>query len=116
LINIISYFIIFISSYVLSQDVINERYSLGYDNCVFRSVISNDSCYYITGITANSPNTNKLEGAFVRINFDSNLYESKILSNDTMSINLASNSNLIKTFDNNFAQIASTNIIGTPNS
>jgi len=92
----------------LSQPNINQRYTLNYDASIFGSVVATDSCYYVSGMGANSFGTQYQEGAFVKINFDGSLNNQKMYQNDTLEIVLWETPNLIKTLDNNFAQIGVT--------
>ena len=41
------------SSFIIAQPPINERFNLGYDAAIFGSVIATDSCYYISSVGLN---------------------------------------------------------------
>jgi hypothetical protein len=89
------------------QPVLNERYIINdATSSVFSSVIATDSCYYVSGGHTNGGGFSQLESHFIRFHFDGSINFSSNIDNDTMGIGFFPSSQMIKTLDGNFAQMA----------
>jgi hypothetical protein len=93
-----------ITNISLSQNVINERYSFGYDYCVFSNVLNIDSGIYINGLFTNSPNAINDKYTLLKLIVNSGLDTLKVNSIDTVGVSSWVN-NMILTLDNNLAQL-----------
>lgn len=89
---------------LFGQPPINQRYVIDDEtNSIFGSVISTDSCYYLSGVQLSSPFSLSTNGSFMLCNFDGTIDELFVIENDTLGIDLWLGSNLLATLDNKFS-------------
>jgi len=98
-------FFVCISQNVHAQDTINERYSLGYNYCLFGEVIATDSLYYVKGIVTNSVSDVDNNDAFIGFDSTGTPQIIKTIVNDSLGFDSWENHNFIKTLDGNFVQL-----------
>ena len=102
-------FLLFLTNISYGQNtILNNRYSFGYDYCIFGSIISTDSCYYIKSLISNQGLATDLKDGFIKINQDGTLNLIKEYAEDTIGLSSWESNNLINTLDNNFAQLITT--------
>jgi hypothetical protein len=91
----------------IAQPIINERYIINSEETsVFSSVISTDSCYYVVGYQTSVSGFENMQSSFIKFNFDGTIDSVSVVSNDTLGITFFNHSKLIKTLDDQFAQLA----------
>jgi len=100
-------FLLLNNCYLSAQDTtaINERYSLGYNYCLFGEVIATDSCYYVKGMVSNIVSYVDNIDAFICFDTLGTPQIVKLLTNDTLGFDSWENYNFIKTLDGNFVQM-----------
>ena len=100
-----------------AQPPINERYVIDEEiYSVFSSVISTDSCYYVSGLQTSIPSFSSASSTLLRYNFDGTIDNTGIIHNDTLGIAFMNMSQMIMTLDSNFAHIAIAQKAGIPSS
>lgn len=105
--------LLFVTSLGYNQEVLNLRFDLNYNNTTFENIIATDSCYYTTSYSI-PQNSSRVDGGFIKINFDGSVDFAKHYINFTLNTQfISTHSDLINTLDNNFVILAKiTNLSG----